>query len=251
MVDIDVKIKFRSVKYSVGGTQVLDGIDLDVYRGETVVLLGESGCGKTTTLKMINRMIEPTSGTVMVHGRRTTETDPIDLRLGIGYVIQDAGLLPHFSVADNVGLVPRLLEWERDRRTARIDAMMDLVGLPPAKFGGRFPHELSGGQRQRVGLARALAGEPDILLLDEPFGALDAITRSNLQREFAELVRSLAKTSVFVTHDLNEAMLLGSRIALMDKGGVVLLDTPGNFAASDLPLARRYVETLASSNELL
>ena len=247
MDDSDVKIQFRSVNYSVGGTQILDGIDLDVYRWETVVLLGESGCGKTTTLKMVNRLIEPTSGTVMVDGRITTETDPIELRLGIGYVIQDAGLLPHFSVADNVGLVPRLLGWERDRRTERIGAMLDLVGLPPAKFAERFPHELSGGQRQRVGLARALAGDPDILLLDEPFGALDAITRSKLQREFAELVSSLGKTSIFVTHDLNEAMLLGSRIALMDHGRIVLLDTPGNFAASDLPLARQYVETLATA----
>src|SRR5688500_17777967 len=158
MGDNGVKIQFRSVKYSVGGTQVLDGIDLEVYRGETVVLLGESGCGKTTTLKMINRLLEPTSGAVLIEGRRTTEVDPIDLRLRLGYAIQDAGLLPHFAVAENVGLVPRLLEWERDRRTERIDSMLDLVGLPPAKFGRRFPHELSGGQRQRVGLARALAG---------------------------------------------------------------------------------------------
>ena len=240
-----VKLQFRSVTYTVGSTVILDGITLEVPEGDTVVLLGESGCGKTTTLKMINRLIEPTSGEVLVEGRPTTQWDPIDLRRRIGYVLQEAGLMPHFSVAENVGLVPSLLGWDQERRMRRTDEMMELVGLEPAKFGPRFPHELSGGQRQRVGVARALAADPDIVLLDEPFGALDAITRTKLQKEFADLVRSLRKTAVFVTHDLHEAMLLGTRIALMDKGKVVLVDTPANFTKSDLPLAKQYLETIA------
>jgi osmoprotectant transport system ATP-binding protein len=240
------KIRFQSVSYHVGTTVILDGIDLEVFEGETLVLLGESGCGKTTTLKTINRLIEPTTGTVTVDGRSTVEWDAIELRRRTGYVLQEAGLIPHFSVADNVGLVPTLLRWDEPRRSKRVNEMLDLVGLPPAKFAGRFPHELSGGQRQRVGLARALAADPDLLLLDEPFGALDAITRTKLQKEFAVLVRTLGKTAVFVTHDLHEAMRLASRIALMDRGRIVLLDTPENFAASDLPWARDYIETISA-----
>jgi osmoprotectant transport system ATP-binding protein len=239
------KIRFQSVSYHVGTTVILDGIDLEVFEGETLVLLGESGCGKTTTLKMINRLIEPTTGTVTVDGKSTVEWDAIELRRRIGYVLQEAGLMPHFSVADNVGLVPTLLGWDEPRRSKRVNEMLDLVGLPPAKFAGRFPHELSGGQRQRVGLARALAADPDLLLLDEPFGALDAITRTKLQKEFSVLMRTLGKTAVFVTHDLHEAMRLASRIALMERGRIVLLDTPENFAASALPLARDYIETIS------
>lgn len=241
------KIKFGSVSYHVGSTVILDGIDLEVFAGDTLVLLGESGCGKTTTLKMINRLIEPTKGEVLIDGRKTTEWEPIELRRRIGYVLQEAALLPHFSVADNIGLVPRLLNWEKSRREDRVDEMLDLVRLPAAKFAHRFPHELSGGQRQRVGLARALAADPEILLLDEPFGALDAITRNALQRDFAELVETLKKTAVFVTHDLHEAMFLGSRIALMDRGRLVMVDTPRNFARSDMPLARAYLETVQIS----
>ena len=239
------KIRFRSVSYHVGNTVILDGIDLEVAQGETVVLLGESGCGKTTTLKMINRLIEPTRGEVTVDGKATTDWDPIELRRGIGYVLQEAGLMPHFSVGENVGLVPLLRGWDEEKRSRRIEEMLDLIGLPASKFGERFPTELSGGQRQRVGLARALAADPDLLLLDEPFGALDAITRNTLQQEFVRLVRSLEKTAVFVTHDLHEAMLVGSRIALMDKGRIVLVDTPENFARSDDPLARAYLDTIA------
>ncbi len=244
MAQTTVQIRFRSVAYTVGGTVILDGIELEIFKGETVVLLGESGCGKTTTLKMINRLIEPTTGEVLVEGKRTTEWDPIELRRRVGYVLQEAGLLPHFTVGENVGLVPRLLSWEEARRRQRVDEMLELVGLSPVRFADRFPHELSGGQRQRVGLARALAADPDILLLDEPFGALDAITRSKLQKEFSELMRSLGKTAVFVTHDLHEAMLLGSRVALMDKGQIVFLESPEKFAASDLPLAKQYLDTI-------
>src|SRR5688500_12068897 len=184
MTQTTVQIRFHSVVYTVGGTVILDRIELGVFKGETLILLGESGCGKTTTLKMINRLIVPTSGEVLVEGKPTTGWDPIELRRRTGYVLQESGLLPHFSVGDNVGIVPRLMAWDEDKRKARIGEMLDLVGLPPGKFAARFPHELSGGQRQRVGLARALAADPDILLLDEPFGALDAITRSNLQKEF-------------------------------------------------------------------
>ncbi|HUR98979.1 MAG TPA: ATP-binding cassette domain-containing protein [Pyrinomonadaceae bacterium] len=244
MASTTVKIQFRSASYTVDSTVILDGLSLEVREGDTVILLGESGCGKTTTLKMINRLIEPTGGEVLVEGKPTTEWNVIELRRRVGYVLQEAGLMPHFSVADNIGLVPRLEGWEEQRRAIRIKEMMELVGLAPARFSDRFPHELSGGQRQRVGVARALAADPDIVLLDEPFGALDALTRTRLQREFAELVRALKKTAVFVTHDLREAMLLGTRIALMERGRIVVEATPGNFATSEHELARAYLQTI-------
>lgn len=240
----DAIVEFRNVGYSIGGLQVLDDLDLYVEKGEVLVLLGESGCGKTTTLKLINRLIDPTTGSVFVNCKATTDWDPIELRRRIGYVIQDGGLFPHLSVAENVALVPTLLGWDGGRKALRTSELLTLVGLEPAKFGDRFPHELSGGQRQRVGVARALASDPDLLLLDEPFGALDAITRNNLQREFARLVRDLGKTAVFVTHDLHEAMLLGTKIALMDKGKIVLVDDADGFRRSDLPLVRAYLDTI-------
>src|SRR6185369_10134245 len=184
------------------------------------------------------------SGQVFVQGRPTSEWDPIKLRRHTGYVLQEGGLFPHFTIEENVSLVLRLLGWDESRKRERARAMLDLVRLDSDKFADRFPHELSGGQRQRVGVARALAADPEIVLLDEPFGALDALTRTSIQKEFARLVRDLGKTAVFVTHDLHEAMLLGSRIALMDKGKVVLLETPDNFAKADQPLARAYLETV-------
>jgi len=237
-------VELRNIGYTIGGNKILDDLNLQIAPGEILILLGESGCGKTTTLKLINRLIEPTEGEVFVEGKPNSSWDPIELRRHIGYVLQEAGLFPHFTVAENVSLVLRLNGWDENKKRERTDEMLDLVGLDPARFADRFPHELSGGQRQRVGVARALAADPSIVLLDEPFGALDAITRTNLQKEFARLVRDLGKTAVFVTHDLREAMLLGSRIALMDKGRIVLLDTPENFRRSDLPLAKAYLETV-------
>src|SRR5215203_6772328 len=226
-----VIIRLESVGFTVGKTVVLEGLDLDICEREILVLLGESGCGKTTTLKLINRLIDPTEGEVLVEGRRTTDWDPIELRRHIGYVIQDGGLFPHFTIGQNVGLTLRLLN-RSDAIKDRVNEMLSLVSLEPASFADRYPHELSGGQRQRVGVARALAADPSIVLLDEPFGALDVITRVKLQREFARLVRELGKTAVFVTHDLNEARILATRIGLMDAGRIVFLGTPEEFISS-------------------
>lgn len=247
-VESDKVVEFRSVSYDIDEVRIIDDINFTIERGELLVLLGESGCGKTTTLKLINRLIEPTTGEVIVDGRSTRDWEAIKLRRRIGYVLQDGGLFPHMTVATNVGLPLALTDTDGALSKIRTDKMLSLVGLDPAKFATRYPHELSGGQRQRVGVARALVSDPDLLLLDEPFGALDAITRNNLQKEFAKLVRELGKTAVFVTHDLHEAMLLGSRIALMDKGKIVLNDTPRNFRASELPLVRAYLDTVLTAS---
>ncbi|HEX9963205.1 MAG TPA: ATP-binding cassette domain-containing protein [Pyrinomonadaceae bacterium] len=237
-------VDFRRVSFEINGARILDDLNLQIFRGETLVLLGESGCGKTTTLKLINRLYEPTGGEVLVEGKSTLDWDAIALRRRIGYVLQEAGLFPHFTIERNVALIPDLENWSAAKKHARTAEMLELVGLEPEKFARRFPHELSGGQRQRVGVARALAANPDLLLLDEPFGALDAITRTGLQKEFAKLLKELGKTAVFVTHDLHEAFVLGTRICLMDKGRIALLETPENFMKSDLPLARAYLETI-------
>jgi len=243
-------VEFRRVNFEIGGAKILDDINLKIFKGETLILLGESGCGKTTTLKLINRSIEPTAGEVLIEGKATTEWNAINLRRRIGYVLQEAGLFPHFSVAENVALVPDLENWDAARKRGRTSEMLELVSLNPQKFADRYPHELSGGQRQRVGVARALAANPDLLLLDEPFGALDAITRVNLQKEFAALVKDLGKTAVFVTHDLHEAFVLGTRICLMEKGAIVFNDTPENFVKSDVPLAQAYLETISTERNL-
>lgn len=238
-------VEFRDVSLTInGGNPIIDRLNLSVISGETLVLLGESGCGKTTTLRLVNRLLTPTAGQVLVEGKATVDWDVIRLRRRTGYVIQEAGLFPHFTVAGNVALVPSLENWTDDRTAARVNELLTLVGLEPSRFADRYPRELSGGQRQRVGVARALAADPPLLLMDEPFGALDPLTRSSLQKEFAELKARLEKTVIFVTHDVREAMMLGSRIALMDKGRVVLLETPEGFASSDNSLARAYLETL-------
>jgi osmoprotectant transport system ATP-binding protein len=241
----DPIVELRRVEYSAGGNAILTGIDLQVFSGETLILLGESGCGKTTTLKLINRLIDPTGGEALVEHRRTVDWDRIELRRRIGYVLQEGGLFPHFTIAQNVGLTLKLFGRDAASLNSRVREMLSLVNLEPAKFGDRFPHELSGGQRQRVGVARALAADPPIILLDEPFGALDVITRTKLQKEFVRLVRDLGKTAVFVTHDLHEAKLLGTRIALMERGRIVFLGTPDEFSSSNAPLARAYLETIA------
>src|SRR3989440_5600946 len=208
-------VEFRRAAYAVNGRALVEDISFSIQPGETVVLLGRSGSGKTTTLKLTNRLLEPTSGEVFVEGKRTTDWDPIRLRRRIGYVIQEVGLFPHFTIARNVGLVPSLEGWEASRVQARVQEMLRLVGLDPEQFAPRRPHELSGGQRQRVGVARALAADPPILLMDEPFGALDPVTRAELQQEFRQLAARLGKTIGFVTHDVREALLLGTRIALL------------------------------------
>jgi osmoprotectant transport system ATP-binding protein len=238
-------VEFRNVGFQIGAAKILDNLNLQIEKGETLVLLGESGCGKTTTLKLINRLIEPTSGEVLVEGKSTKDWNAINLRRRIGYVLQEAGLFPHFTIRRNVALVPELENWDDAKKRNRTAELLELVGLNPQKFSDRFPHELSGGERQRVGVARALAANPDLLLLDEPFGALDAITRTNLQKEFARLVKELNKTAIFVTHDLHEAFVLGTRICLMDKGRIVLNETPENFRKSDLLLVRDYLETIS------
>jgi len=235
-------IEFRAVVYRpANGQEIVSGLNLAVQRGETLVLLGRSGSGKTTTLKLINDLVSPSAGEVLVEGRATTAWDPIRLRRGIGYVIQDAGLFPHFTVERNIGLVPSIEEWPAERIQQRVLELLQLVGLD-AGLRVRYPRELSGGQRQRVGVARALAADPPILLMDEPFGALDPLTRAELQREFLALQQRLKKTVVFVTHDLREALLLGTRIALMEAGQLVTVLPKQEFTRSSDPLVARYMD---------
>jgi osmoprotectant transport system ATP-binding protein len=235
-------IEFRNLSYRLPSDRplILD-LNLQVHSGETLVLLGRSGSGKTTTLKLINRLLAPSEGEVLVDGRSTTSWDVIRLRRMIGYVIQEVGLFPHFTVERNIGLVPQIENWPADRIRQRVQELLQLVGLD-SDLISRYPRELSGGQRQRVGVARALAADPPILLMDEPFGALDPITRAELQREFLALQQRLQKTVVFVTHDLREALLLGSRVALMEAGKLVAVEPPDQFRDSANPLVAAYVE---------
>jgi osmoprotectant transport system ATP-binding protein len=238
-------LEFRNAGYTIGGRAVLESVSFQIEAGETVVLLGRSGSGKTTTLKLVNRLLEPSSGEVLVEGRKTTDWDAIRLRRRIGYVIQEIGLFPHFTVARNVALVPSLESWPPEKVGARVNEMLSLVGLDPGQFASRLPRELSGGQRQRVGVARALAANPSILLLDEPFGALDPITRSEIQKEFRALQKALGKTMIFVTHDLREAFILGDRIGLMKDGRLIALVPAADFPHLDHPEAKAFAESHA------
>jgi osmoprotectant transport system ATP-binding protein len=239
-------IQFERVDYAVrGGRRLLTDVSFQIQEGEMLVLLGRSGSGKTTTLKLVNRLLEPGSGRVLVEGKSTLAWDPIRLRRQIGYVIQDVGLFPHFTVERNVGLVPSLELWPAERIQARVRELLELVGLDPEVYSGRFPRELSGGQRQRVGVARALAADPPMLLLDEPFGALDPITRSELQQEFRGLQQRLKKTMIFVTHDIREAFLLGTQIGLMQDGRLVTIVRPQDFLQLDHPEAKAFARCLA------
>lgn len=239
-------LEIRQLSYAIAGRPILRGISLDVAEGETVALLGRSGSGKTTLLKMVNHLLLPTAGEIRFEGKTSCEWDPIQLRRRIGYVIQDAGLFPHWTVEANVGLVPRLENWQADATARRVRQLLDMVGLPAAEFAARYPRQLSGGQKQRVGIARALAADPPLLLLDEPFAALDPITRFDLQRQFVELGRTFRKTALFVTHDVREALAVGSRIALFRDGALELVLPPEEFLATRNEEARAFLASLQS-----
>jgi len=238
------------------GTTAVEALDLDVPEGELVVLVGPSGCGKSTTLKMINRLVEPSGGRIIIDGEDVTSVDPVRLRRRIGYVIQQVGLFPHQTVGANVATVPRLVRWDSRRTAARVDELLELVGLDPSTYRGRYPHQLSGGQRQRVGVARALAAEPVVLLMDEPFSAIDPIARDRLQGEFLRLQAEVRKTVVFVTHDIEEAVRLGDRIAVFSQGGhleqyadpATLLGAPATEFVADFVGADRGLKRLAVTN---
>jgi osmoprotectant transport system ATP-binding protein len=242
-------LQVRDLRYALPigagepGRELVAGVSFTVAPGETLVLLGRSGSGKTTTLKLINRLLEPTAGEVRVDGRPAALEPPTRLRRRIGYAIQEVGLFPHFTVAANVGLVPRLERWPAPRIAARVRGLLRLVGLEPGTFERRYPHELSGGQRQRVGVARALAADPPLLLLDEPFAALDPVTRLELQREFRALAERLGKGVVFVTHDVREGLLLATRLGVMHAGRLAFLGSPDEFRRADHPEVRAFVET--------
>ena len=235
-------IQFQGAAYRQGQRTLVSDLNFTVQSGETLALLGRSGCGKTTTLKLINGLLLPTAGAVYLSGIPTAQWNPIQLRRQIGYVIQEGGLFPHFTISRNVGLVPSLLGWTADRIQSRVAELLALVGLDPAQFAQRYPHQLSGGQRQRVGVARALAADPPILLMDEPFGALDPITRQELQQEFLQLQQRLHKTIVLVTHDVQEALLLGTQIGLMDSGQLLSLSAPQDFLHSTEPSAQEFLQ---------
>ncbi|MBD2296616.1 ATP-binding cassette domain-containing protein [Anabaena sphaerica FACHB-251] len=244
----EIAVEFRDVSFEINHRLLLSNLNLSIYQGEALILLGRSGSGKTTTLKLINHLLVPTQGQVLVSSRPTTNWDAIKLRRRIGYVIQETGLFPHFTVGENVGLVPSLEKWPAQKIEARVYEMLDLVGLEPKQFAQRYPHQLSGGQRQRVGVARALAADPPILLMDEPFGALDPITRLELQQQFQYLQRQLGKTVIFVTHDIQEAFFLATRIGLMYAGKLVALGTRREFIQSQHPEAQAFLACLNAAN---
>jgi osmoprotectant transport system ATP-binding protein len=237
-------VEFREASYRIGTREILRRLTLAIEPGETLVLLGRSGSGKTTALKMVNGLLLPSGGEVLVDGKSTTAWDPVRLKRRIGYVIQEIGLFPHYTVAENVGLVPRLEGWEAPRIRERVHELLGRVGLPADQFAARYPRQLSGGQRQRVGVARALAADPSVLLFDEPFGAVDPVTRLDLQKQFLALRRELGKTAIFVTHDVREALMLASRIALLRDGVLELVVTPAEFQEARGHEARAFLACL-------
>lgn len=242
----EVAVEFQNVTVSINNKQLVSDLNFSVHQGEALILLGRSGSGKTTTMKLINNLLNPTTGEVIVQGKTTREWNPIELRRKIGYVIQEIGLFPHFTIEENVGLIPRLEGWKPKQIKTRVYELLNLVGLDPEKFAKRYPNQLSGGQRQRVGVLRALAADPPIMLMDEPFGALDPITRVEIQKEFRRLQQELGKTVIFVTHDIQEAFVLASRIALMFEGKMIFLGTPEEFLQSPQPEARAFMDCLNS-----
>jgi osmoprotectant transport system ATP-binding protein len=240
-------VSFDAVSFNYSsGAPILNGVSLDVVPGEVLVLVGRSGAGKSTILKLVNRMLLPSSGSVTVEGRDTRDWDGIRLRRRIGYVLQEVGLFPHMTVEANVGLIPRLERWPADRTRDRTHRLLDLVGLPASTYSARRPQELSGGERQRVGVARALAIDPPMLLMDEPFGALDPVTRYELQRELTRIQRALGTTVILVTHDMAEALALAHRIGVLDEGALVVCDTPRRVRESQDPRVRRLLDTLVT-----
>lgn len=241
-------ISFKNVSKKFGDFLAVDNITMDFEAGETIVLIGPSGCGKTTTLRMINRLIEPTEGIIYVKGDDTSKIDPVELRRNMGYVIQQIGLFPHMTIAQNVGLVPLLKDWDEKKRKERVEELLEFVGMSPSEFYYRYPSELSGGQQQRIGVARALAADPEIILMDEPFGALDPITRATLQDELLLMQDKLGKTIVFVTHDMDEALKLADKIAIMKDGEVLQFDSPENILRNP---ANDFVEDFIGKDRLL
>lgn len=238
-------VEFHHVSYRIaGGARILDDFSLTVGMGETFALVGTSGAGKTTVLKLVNRLLVPDAGDVRVQGIDTREWDPIRLRRSVGYVIQDVGLFPHLSVAGNIAVVPRLEQWPEDRVASRVRELLELIGLEPGIYTSRWPDELSGGQRQRVGVARALAVDPPVLLMDEPFGALDPITRRQLQQEFRRIQARVAKCVILVTHDMGEALALADRIGVLNEGRLIWSGTPQAIVAADDPRVRALVESV-------
>lgn len=235
-----MKLEWKDASRIYGTKPAVESLSLEVEEGELLVLVGPSGCGKTTSLKMINRLVEPSSGMVLVDGRDVASFPAVELRRSIGYVIQQVGLFPHMTVAENVGAVPRLLKWDKARIASRVEELLDLVGLPPGEYADAWPTRLSGGEAQRVGVARALAADPPILLMDEPFGAVDPLTRDVLQQEFLRIRSSLGKTVVFVTHDLDEAIRLGDRIAVMNEGRLAAVAPPGELLQDADPFIRDF-----------
>ena len=238
-------VEFRHVSYGLAGRPaILDDISVKVGAGQTLVLVGSSGSGKTTLLKLVNRLLVPNAGDVCVQGKDTRQWDPIRLRRSVGYVIQDVGLFPHLNVADNVAVVPRLERWPDDRVAARVRELLELIDLKPEAYASRWPDELSGGQRQRVGVARALAADPPVLLMDEPFGALDPITRRQLQQEFRRIQARVGKCVILVTHDMAEALALGDSIGVMEAGRLIWVGTPQQIVESDDPRVRLLLDSV-------